>query len=757
VSVLGQRPAVLGAGVMGAQIAAHLANAGLPVLLFDVTLDAARAGLKRLGEIEPNPLFEPQGARLIQPAGFDELERAGAADWIVEAVVEDLQVKRTLVERLERVAHPDAVVSSNTSGIPLKLIAEGRSLDWRRRWLGTHFFNPPRYLPLVEVVPTVDTAPDVTARIDRFLDHRLGKGVVVARDTPGFVANRIGAFGAVRAIEALADGYRIEEVDAVTGPPLGRPKTATFRTLDLAGLDILVKVVGDLAERLPEEAASFRLPPFVEALVERGALGAKIGRGFYQRTKDEGQTRILVLDPSSLEYQPPVAVRLPSVDAVRAIADPAARIRQLFLNQDRVGELVRRTLGATLLYAARVAPLIANSIDDVDRAMRWGFGWELGPFEIWDAIGIDQILAACRVTDPPPLVREALEAKRGTLRAGPLPPAHPDLLLLRTSRAAHGVVKSNAGASLVDLGDDVLALELHSKLNTIGEDTLQMLEAGLRIAAERYRGLVLGTNAETFSAGANLMLLLLEAQEGNWDEVDRMVRVFQRATAAVRFSPVPVVAAPSGVCLGGGCEICLHADRIQSGAELYMGLVETGVGLIPAGGGTKEMLLRARDRAAGDDPSRAVQEAFETMALAKVSTSAPHARRLGYLKATDDFTMRRERVIADARAVALARSQAGYRPPVERYDLPVGGADLFARLSLGVHLAWRAGRASDHDALVGRKLAWVISGGDLPHAAIVSERYLLDLEREAFLSLCGERKTLERIAHTLKTGKVLRN
>jgi 3-hydroxyacyl-CoA dehydrogenase len=742
---------------MGAQIAAHLANAGLPVLLFDVTLEAARAGLKRLGEIEPNPLFEPAGARLIQPASLDDLDRAADADWMIEAVVEDLQVKRTLAERLERVAHPDTVISSNTSGIPLRLIAEGRSLAWRRRWLGTHFFNPPRYLPLVEVVPTEDTSPDVTARVGEFLDRRLGKGVVLARDTPGFIANRIGAFGAVRTIEALADGYRIEEIDAVTGTPLGRPKTATFRTLDLTGLDLFVRVVRDLAGRLPDEAASFQLPPFVDALVQGGGLGAKSGRGFYQRRKEDGETRILVLDPASLEYQPASAVHLPSIDAVGAMTDPAARIRQLFLSHDRVGELVRRTLGATLLYAARVAPAIASSLDDVDRAMRWGFGWDLGPFEIWDAIGIDHVLTACQVADPPPLVREALAAKRQTLRPGTLAPAHPDLLLLRTSRAARGVVKSNAGASLVDLGDDVLALELHSKLNTIGEDTLRMLEAGVRMAAERWRGLVLGTTAETFSAGANLMLLLLEAQEGNWDEVDRMVRAFQHATAAVKFSPVPVVAAPSGLCLGGGCEICLHADRIESGAELYMGLVETGVGLIPAGGGTKEMLLRALDRAAGDDPSHAVQGAFETMALARLSTSAPHARRLGYLRAADGFTMHRERVIADAKAVALARSETGYRPPVEQLDIPVGGADLFARLSLGVHLAWRAGRASDHDALVGRKLAWIITGGDLPHASVVSERYLLDLEREAFLSLCGEPKTLERIAHTLKTGKMLRN
>ena len=749
--------AVLGAGTMGAQIAAHLANVDVPVMLFDVSLEAATAAVRKLAELDPPPLFDPQAARLIRPASLDALDAVADADWIIEAVVEDLATKRMLAARLEQHANPRAVISSNTSGIPLSAIAEGRTPEWRGRWLGTHFFNPPRYLPLVEVIATSDTDPEVTAGVAAFLERRLGKSVVFAKDTPGFIANRIGTFAAVRLIDALDEGFTIEEIDAITGPVLGRPKSATFRTLDLAGLDIFLRVASDLQSRLANDTAAFAPPAIVSALVQRQALGAKTGRGFYQKSRVDGETRILTLDPSTLEYRQAQPARLPSLDAVRSNPDVAARLRPLFLGQDRVGDLLRRTLGPTLIYAAQVAPEIAHSIDDIDRAMRWGFGWELGPFESWDAIGVRELLDACGITDPPALVREALETRGGRMRTAPLPPASPDRLLLKSARVAGRVVKTNAAASLVDLGDDVLAFELHSKLNTIGEDSIQMLESGLREAANAYRGLVLGASAEVFSAGANLMLLLLESQEENWDEVDRMVRVFQRATMAIKFASVPVVAAPAGLCLGGGCELCLHADRIQAGAELYIGLVETGVGLIPAAGGTKEMLIRAVDRAGAGDPSAEVRHAFETMALAKVSTSAVNARRLGYLRSHDGWTMNAERVVADAKAVALARAGAGYQPPSERSTMPVGGADLFATLALGIHLAWRAGRASDHDALVARKLAWVLTGGNLPHAGVVSEQYLLDLEREAFLSLCGERKTLERIAHVLKTGKALRN
>jgi 3-hydroxyacyl-CoA dehydrogenase len=744
---------------MGAQIAAHLANTGVAVHLLDLTPETARAGLDRLRKQKPDPCFLPDTPTLIHPGGFDDLSVVAGADWVVEAIVESLDAKRDLLARLEPYLSADAIVSSNTSGIPLADLAAGRSPAFRRRWLGTHFFNPPRYLYLLEIIPVAETDPGVTARLSAFADRHLGKGVVMARDRPGFIGNRIGMFGAMRLVEAAASGeFSIEEIEAVTGPAIGRPSSATFRTLDLVGVDIFAHVAADLAARLApdERAASYAAPPLIAAMLDRKLLGAKTGQGFYRRVKDGGDSKILVLDIKTLEFRDMRPAALPSVEAARTIQETGERIRTLFLGQDRAGALLRRTLGATLIYAAQVTPDIAGSIDDVDRAMRWGFGWELGPFETWDAIGVERVVEACGVSDPPPLVRDALGAKR--FRSGPLPPAGPGRLLIRTARTeSRSVVRTNAGASLIDLGDDVLGVEFHSKMNALGGDAIEMLQAGVALASSDFAALVVGNEAEHFSAGANLMLLLLEAQEGNWDEIDLMVRGFQRATMALKRSAAPVVVAPAGLALGGGCEICLHGDRVRAAAETYMGLVEVGVGLIPAGGGTKEMLLRAVDDADTDDVFPNVQHVFQTLGLGKVSTSAPDARRIGYLRQVDGVVMNRERLIAEAKATALARVREGYRPPVARQAVPVGGAETLAKLSLGVHLLHRAGRISDHDALIGRKLAWILAGGDLPHAASVSEMHLLDLEREAFLSLCGEPKTLERIGYTLKTGKTLRN
>jgi 3-hydroxyacyl-CoA dehydrogenase len=745
---------------MGAQIAAHLANAGLPVLLLDLTAEAAARGLDRLRVLRPDPCFVPEVTRLIRTGSFDDMALLSSAgvDWVIEAITEQLDIKRQLLARVEAHARPDAILSSNTSGIPLSAIAEGRSPEFRRRWLGTHFFNPPRYLRLVELIPTADTDAEVLARVADFIDHRLGKGVVVSRDTPGFIANRIGIFGAVRLLEAVASGeFTIEEIDALTGALIGRPKSATFRTLDMAGLDILSAVAGDLARRLGDEGRAFELPAFVKTMVERGLVGVKTGHGFYQRVKTGDDSKIVTLDLATFEYREASAAKLPGLEAMRAIGGTGPRIRALLLSKDRAGDLLRRTLGATLVYAAAIAPEIAQSIDDVDRAMRWGFGWELGPFETWDAIGIRAVLDACHVTAPPPVVAQALASGRDRFRDGDVGPAAPGLLILQTAKSRAPVVKTNAGASLVDLGDGVLAVEFHSKMNAIGGDTLEMVLAGIAEAAANHAALVIGCEADVFSAGANLMLLLLEAQEGNWDEVDLMVRAFQKTTMAIKTAPIPVIVAPAGLALGGGCEICLHADRVQAAAETYMGLVEVGVGLIPAGGGTKEMLLRAVDLAGGRDTRAGVQAVFETIGFGKVSTSGADARRLGYLRDVDAVTMNRERVMADAKARALARVQEGYQPPQRRAAVPVGGADVFAMLSLGVHLAQRAGRISDHDALIGRKIARILSGGDLPHASHVTEEDLLGLEREAFLSLCGEPKTQARVGYTLKTGKTLRN
>ena len=748
--------AVLGAGTMGAQIAAHLANAGVPVLLLDLDAQTAANGLRRARKLKPDPFFTPAAARLISTGGFDtDLPRLADCDWIIEAVVERLDVKQALLARIEPHRSPQAAVSSNTSGIPLADIAQGCSPQLRRHWLGTHFFNPPRYLPLLEIIPTADTDPGVVDSIARCADLALGKGVVIARDTPGFIANRIGMYGAARALELLAGGeFTVEEIDALTGPLIGRPKSATLRTMDIAGLDILAHVAADLDRRLRDEAdrGAFRLPALVSALIERGWLGEKAGQGFYQKQRGPDGSRILTLDPAALGYRPRQAPRLPAVDDVvaRAGDDVPARIRALLRDSGRVGAFTRATLGRTLAYAAEIAPAIANATGDVDRAMRWGFGWELGPFELWEAVGVDAVCEACQLAQPPAAVRDldAVRRARG-----------PDLRILRAARAARPPVYRNAGASLVDLGDGVLAVEFHAKMNAIGGDIVDMLQRGVREAEQHFEALVIGNDAAAFSAGANLTLVLLEAQQENWDEIDRMVRTFQSAVTGLRRAAVPVVVAPAGLTLGGGCEIALHGDHVQAAAETYMGQVEAGVGLVPAGGGAKELLARAMNRLEGGatDSLPLVRHVFEVIGLAQVSTSAADARRLGLLRATDGITMNRERLLADAKARARAMAGSQYRPPPPQDAIPVGGEGVRAALELGVHLAARGGWISGHDALIGRKLAHILAGGALPHGATVPEQYLLDLEREAFLSLCGEPRTQQRIAHTLKTGKTLRN
>ena len=720
--------AVLGAGTMGAQIAAHLANAGLDaILLLDVTAEAAAAGIKRLGELKPDPRFTPDVTGRISTGSFDaDLARLRTADWIVEAVVESLDVKRELFGRVATHAGPDAVLTTNTSGIPIADLASNLPAALQSRFAGTHFFNPPRYLRLLELIAGPSTSPATLGRLADFADRRLGKGVVVANDTPGFIANRLGIYGALRAVELAVSGeFTIEEIDAVLGPAIGRPKSATFRTLDLAGIDIFVHVAKDLAARLGD-SSSYGVPPAMATMVERGLLGVKAGQGFYRRASTDPGSPILTLDLKTLDYRPMAPPSLPSLTAADRIGDPVERLRTIYRGQDRAGELLRRTLDPLLQYAELHHQEIASSPEDVDRAMRLGFGWELGPFE----------------------TRAALDGQ--TLHR------HSTHLTVAAARAK-GVVKSNAGASLVDLGNDVLCVEFHSKLNTLGGDAMEMLRAGVDQAARGAAGLVVANDAEHFSAGANLMLVLLEAQEGNWDEIDAMVRAFQAATMAIKTAAVPIVAATAGMTLGGGCEVALHTARVRAAAETYMGLVEVGVGLLPAGGGTKELLLRAVDRAGGTDPGPVVQEAFQTIGFGKLSTSAQDARRLGYLRDADAITMNRDRLLEDAKRDVLALAAPGYVPVAPRPRIPTGGAGIYAALSLGVHLAHRAGRISDHDALIGRKIARVLAGGDSPHATSLSEQQLLDLEREAFLSLCGEAKTLERIAYTLRTGKTLRN
>ena len=762
---------VLGAGTMGAQIALHCANAGFPALLLDLTAEIAQAGLDKARRLKPDPQFTPDAGQLVRTGGFDtHLEQIVHTDWVIEAIVERLDIKQELLAKVDAARKPGTIVSSNTSGIPIGAMAEGRSDDFRRHWLGTHFFNPPRYLRLLEIIPTPETDPEVVTRVSRFADVMLGKGIVVAKDTPNFIGNHIALYGVARTLDALESGqYSIDEIDAITGKAIGRPGSATFRTMDIAGLDVLGHVMRNLQERLEDEAdrAAFRAPAFLASLIESGAVGEKAGRGFFKRQKNAaGETEILVLDPATLEYGVRRKVSFPSIEAGKSIEELPERLRTLFHGKDKVGAFLRETLAPTLVYTARVTPGIAHSIDDVDRVMRWGFGWELGPFEIIDVLGVKDVIAAAEAVGGhamrhgvPPLMQELLDRGANRFRDGLVPPLAEDLQILRSARERERVVKKNAGASLVDLGDGVFCVEFHSKMNAIGGDTLQMLHAGVKEASTNGVGLVVGNDGVHFSAGANLMLVLLEAQEENWDELEMMTRAFQQATMALRYSEVPVVVAPASLTLGGGAEISLHGDRVQAAGETYLGLVEVGVGLIPAGGGTKEMIVRAMAQIPSpqSDPLPFLQKAFETVALAKVSASGPDAVRLGYLASTDSFTMNRERLIADAKAKVLERVREGYHRPAPRTAIPVGGEPVSAALALGVHLAWRAGRASDHDALIGRKLAHIFSGGALPHRTTVTEQYLLDLEREAFLSLLGEPKTLARIQHTLKTGKPLRN
>ncbi|HXW57552.1 MAG TPA: 3-hydroxyacyl-CoA dehydrogenase NAD-binding domain-containing protein [Candidatus Cybelea sp.] len=799
--------AVLGAGTMGARISAHLANAGIPCFLLDIPpaeLSAEEkrkglalqdravrdrivlAGLEAAKKSKPAAFFTPEVARLITPGNFDDnLGWCAEADWIIEAVAENLDIKRKLLERLEGVRRPGTIVTSNTSGLPIRLIAQGRSEDFEQYWAGTHFFNPPRYLKLVELIPGPKTRPEVLDALDEICDVRLGKGVVVAKDTPNFIANRIGTFSLLNVLRQMqALDMTVEEIDACTGPAIGQPKSATFRTADIVGLDVLVHVVRNIYENVPHDESRdmYCVPPFLEEMLKRGWLGEKSGRGFYERLEKGGQSEILALDWHALEYRPRQKAKFSSIEAGKAVEDTRERLRMLVgpaidaRGGDKANRLLWSAMSETCLYAARRLPEIADSIVGVDRAMRWGFAWELGPFEVWDAIGVERMAKALEREGKsmPELVERVLaspkksfyESEKGRTSyfdlasgARKLVEEPRGILILKSEKERTRVVQANPGASLVDLGDGVVCCEFHAKMNAIGGDIVAMIHAGVSRLGVEFDAMVVANQAPNFSVGANLMLLLIGAQEGEWDDIHLAVRQFQRCNMAIKYAPGPVVVAPQGMALGGGCEICLHGARIHAAAETYLGLVETGVGLIPAGGGTKEMLIRANEHAAGGadlDLFHALRPIFETMAMAKVSRSAEEARALGYLRPSDLISMNRERQVADAKQTALALVRAGYHPPAPA-EVRVLGQEFLAAAKLGVHMMVRGEYATEHDAVVARKLAYILAGGGVTLPQAVPEQYLLDLEREAFVSLCGERKTQERIAHTLKTGKPLRN
>ena len=750
--------AVLGAGTMGAAVAAHLANVGLPVLLLDIPGPVgernapARLGLERAKKASPAAFMLPQSASLITLGNLeDDLGKLSSVDWVFEAVLERLDVKRSLWERVEVAANPHAILSSNSSGIPMSSQAEGRSESFRQRFLGTHFFNPPRYLHLLELIPTLDTSTETLKTMREFGERVLGKGVVVANDVPGFIANRVGVFAMNQAIRAMEElELWPDVVDALTGPLIGRPKSATLRTADLTGLDVAATVAANL-----NEATEYDFdPPKVQArLIALGRLGEKTGEGFYKRVKRDGKSVVLTLNPSTLEYEERPKVRLAELEPIRVLPTATERLKALLRLDGVHGEFMRRTTYALLHFAAVNAPVMTADLNAVDDALRWGFGWEAGPFEILRALGVKDVLAEfeARGWDTPAL-----------LRGGSLPDAprtkQAGLLVLKDVKAdPTKVIRRAAGASLLDLGDGVALLEFHSKVNALGEDALRMTQFAMKTVPEGFAGLVIGNDGEQFSAGANLAALLFNAQEGEWDEVDRSVRLFQRTTTSLRTAPFPVVVAPFGLTLGGGAELTLYADRVQAHAELYMGLVEMGVGLIPAGGGTTELLARYSAQVLpGEDPFSAVKLAFERIALARVSSSALEARAWGYLRDADGVSFNRDRLIFDAKRAVLNLAD-GYMPGRLAASIPALGEAALAKLKFGVYSLVQARQASAYDAELATALAKILSGGALNYATNFPAQHFLDLEREAFLALCGKRKTQERIAHMLKTGKPLRN
>ncbi|MGH9328311.1 MAG: 3-hydroxyacyl-CoA dehydrogenase NAD-binding domain-containing protein [Terriglobia bacterium] len=788
-----RKVAVLGAGTMGAQLAAHLANAQVPCVLLDQVVPEeepcapsarnrlAQTGLSNDLKARPAAFFVPEFARRVSVGNFeDHLASIKDCDWVVEAVAEDLNIKRSVLQKVEPFLSSHAILSSNTSGISLARIAKGFSETFRKRWLGTHFFNPPRYMSLLEIIPTEDTLPEVVEQISRFGGQVLGKGIVRAKDRPNFIANRIGTFFLLVVLRLMQEyGFSTEDIDALTGPVMGLPKSATFRLLDIVGLDVMARVVRNLQESLPEDERRdlFQLPDFMVHMIERKLLGEKTKGGFYKKvtSPSESESEILTLDVSALEYRARRKPRFPALDLARSIEDPRRRIKALLKSPDPVGPFYQELLSHTFHYAASRIPEISDDVVSIDRAMKWGFNWECGPFELWDAVGLESGVRQWRDSEPP-LVQKLLASGKKSFYLDssgevllfdfhqsdyvPLE-KEPGVLLLGALKAQGHEVKKNAGASLVDLGDGVLCLEFHSKMNTIGPDTIEMVHAGLKALDENFDALVVGNQGAHFSAGANLMLLLLSIQEGDWDDIHEALKTFQKANMALKYAPKPVVAAPFGLTLGGGVETSLHSSRIVAAAETYMGLVETGVGLIPAGGGSKEMLLRAMDSVPhGDDadPFLPLKEIFTNIGMAKVSTSAEEARGLGYLSSRDLICMRRDRQIAAAKQMALDLVKLGYRAPLPREDVLVLGQAAFAKMKLGLHLMRRADYLSDYDVVVGTRLAKVLSGGgEFTSPQRVSEQYLLELEREAFVSLCGERKTVERIQHMLKKGKPLRN
>ncbi|MGE5333135.1 MAG: 3-hydroxyacyl-CoA dehydrogenase/enoyl-CoA hydratase family protein [Nitrososphaerota archaeon] len=790
-----QRAAVIGAGIMGAGIAAHLANAGIPVLLLDIVApDAqgstdrtarnrvAQTGLDRAVKAKPASAFYTQrSVRLVTVGNIeDDLGKLAGVDWIVEAVFEEITVKRDLYARVEAVRRPGSIITSNTSGLPATMLLEGRSEDFRRHFLVTHFFNPVRFMKLLELVPGPDTDPELMRYMGAFCADRLGKGVVYCKDRPNFIANRIGTYQTMATIHRMLNqGYRVEEVDAIFGQPMGRPKSAVFRTLDLVGLDTLVHVADNLYENLPDDPQreTFRVPPFMREMVARKWLGDKAGQGFYMRVKGaDGKSEILAIDPATFEYRPQESVHFSSLDTVKGNADPLDRIRSVVNASDRAGTLAWDATADYLLYSAAVAPEIADDIVNIDNAMRWGFNVDVGPFQTWDVLGVEALAKrmAAEGRTLPPLVQEVLGNGTGTFFTQtptrsyydfvtksyqPMPAANVPMTITALKKT-NGVVKENRGASLIDLGDGVLGVEFHTKMNSIDDDIANMIRAAVEEAQKNWRAIVIANDAPDFSVGANLAQALMAAKMRQWALLERATTNFQQANMAIKYSPVPVVVAPAGRVLGGGAEIVMHGQKVRAAVETYLGLVEVGAGLIPAGGGCKELLARWQTMSPEQGPFGASRHVFEFVAVATVSTSAADAMNYGFLRKTDAISLDRERLIADAKADAIAladaRDRGEWQPPVPpTFRLPGAGGRLV--LEQQVENLRLQGKASEHDAVVAGKLAFVLTGGNASPLDTLTEQDILDLEREAFVSLAGMPKTQDRMDALLRTGKPLRN
>ena len=787
-----KKVAVLGSGVMGSRIACHFAGIGVPVLLLDIipkdisadakpaqrnkiVNDALQAALKS----NPSPVYTKDAVKLITTGNFeDNMKDIHNCDWVIEVVVERLDIKQQVYDQVEKFRKPGTLITSNTSGIPIHLLAKERSDDFKKHFCGTHFFNPPRYLRLLEIIPTKDTDPSVVDFLMHYGDLYLGKATVLAKDTPAFIANRIGVFG-IMAIFHIMDklGLSIDEVDALTGPIIGRPKSATFRTADVVGIDTLVKVAKGVAENCPNDEAKdlFKIPEWLNKVVENNWLGDKTGQGFFKKIKGaDGQSEILTLNLQTLQYEPRKKPKFATLEMAKPIDDLKTRLKTLVTGQDKAGEFYRQLHYSLFSYISHRIPEISDELYRVDDAMKAGFGWEIGAFESWDILGVsktgeDMKAAGFSVA---PWIEEMLatgnksfyKTENGkslyydvTLKTYKQIPGTESFIILNNYKDK--IVWKNSNAALYDIGDDVVALQWNTKMNTIGSEVLEAINKSIAIAEEKFKGLVIANDGANFSAGANIGMIFMYAVEQDFDELDMAVRMFQNTMMRARYSSVPVAVAPHGLTLGGGCELNLHADKICAAAETYIGLVELGVGLIPAGGGTKEFVLRASDEMHHDEPETiTLKNRFLTIATAKVATSAFEGYELGILrKGQDEVVINQDRRIAEAKRSVLELYESGYVMPVQRKDIKVLGRSALGALYAGINGMLRANYATEHDALVARKLAYVMCGGDLSEQTLASEQYLLDLEREAFLSLSGERKTLERIQSVLKTGKPVRN